>query len=185
MTQSSPPKATSISVLYHTAEDRLAFVATAADNSHLALTATRRLASRLVNGFAQLLERTSSAAQEAPEHVRGDIVMFEHQGALASAAQTTSTGSAPSQGTGTVASQGTEATRMPSLLMDTVDVKITPNLFILILKSGGKAVAQMEVTRADLHRLLALLRRKCEEADWQIKTETSWLDLDTGSMTLN
>ena len=71
------------------------------------------------------------------------------------------------------------------MLMDTVEVKITPERFILILKSGGKAVAQMEVTRGDLHRLLALLRRKCDEADWRVVTETSWLDLDAGSMTLN
>jgi len=69
--------------------------------------------------------------------------------------------------------------------MDAVDVKITPNLFILILKSGSKAMTQLQVTRGDLHRLLALLRRKCDEADWHLKTETRWLDLDAGSMTLN
>jgi hypothetical protein len=176
------PKAISISVLYHAAEDRLACVATAADNSQLALMVTRRLTTRLVNGFAHLLERTSLAAQEAPERARGDIVMFEHQGAIASGAQAAPAAeSLPSQGI----SKGTETTRLPSMLMDAIDIKIRPKLFILSLKSGGKAVAQMQVTRADLHRLLALLRRKCDEADWDIKNETSWLDLDAGSMTLN
>lgn len=184
MTQTSPPKAISISVLYHAAEDRLALVATVADNSQLALTVTRRLTTRLVNGFAHLLERTSSAAQEAPSRVRGDIVMFEHQGALA-VAQAASAGPVSSAGAATGAGVGTETMRLPVLLMDALDVKITPERFILILKSGGKPMAQMKVTRSDLHRLLALLRRKCDEADWHIKTETSWLDLDAGSMTLN
>jgi len=190
VTQTSPPKAISVSVLYHAAEDRLACVATAADNSQLVLTVTRRLTGRLVNGFAHLLERTSSAAQEAPERARGDIVMFEHQGAIASGAQPTqASGSSPIPETATEGatgtSQGPETKRLPSVLMDAIDVKVTPTLFVLILKSDGNAVAQMEVTRADLHRLLALLRRKCDEADWDIKTETRWLDLDAGSMTLN
>lgn len=182
MTQNAPLKAVSVSILYHPVEDRLAWVVTAADKSQLALTVTRRLTTRLVNGFAHLLERTSSAAQEAPQRARGDIVMFEHQGALA-VVQAASSGSTSNTGTG--AATGPEATRLPSMLMDTVEVKITPEKFILTLKSGGKAVAQMEVTRGDLHRLLALLRRKCDEADWRVVTETSWLDLDAGSMTLN
>lgn len=178
MTQTTPPRAISVSVLFYAAEDRLALVVTTEDNSQLALMLTRRFAARLVNGFAQLLERTNSAAQEAPLRSRGDIVMFEHQGAL-----TIAQAAAPSAKR--VAATGAKASRAPCMLMDAVDVKITPNLFILILKSGSKAMTQLQVTRGDLHCLLALLRRKCDEADWHLKTETRWLDLDAGSMTLN
>ena len=193
MTQGNPSPAASVSVVYHSAEDRLLFVVTGADNLKRAIMVTRRLTIRLIDGFAHLLDRTSSAAQEAPEWARSDMIMFEHQGALAkvqapSAASVTAPGAVTQKKpmSDTVAGAGSAAKTPPlPILMDAVDIKIKPKSFLLTLKSGGQAVSHMEVGRGDLHRFLALLRRKCDEADWRVVNQTKWLDLDAGSMTLN
>lgn len=171
--------AVSLSVMYHPGEDRLVCVAAGSDGGRLALMVTRRLAIRLVNGFARLLERTSAAALEAPARARGDIVMFEHQGALASAA-----GPAPASAAPAPEAPPAQA-QMPTQLLDAIDVKVHPDRFALTLKSGAQELARMQVSRHDLHRLLALLRRKCDEAAWHVPIETGWLDLEAGSMTLN
>lgn len=179
MTTTLPLAATSISFLYVEAEDRLAFVVTAASD-RLALLVTRRLASRLVNGLAGLLERTSAAALEAPAQARGDVVMFEHQGAVAAAQAAAETSAAAPTGGETPVSGD-----VASVLIDSVDVTTHPDRFALVLKKGPQALATMEVGRADLHRIVAVLRRKCEEAEWRVPIETTWLDVATGSMTLN
>ncbi len=180
------PVATSLSVLYAVKEDRLAMVPTAADGTQRVLMVTRRLAGRLVNGFAHLLERTSAAAAEAPEHARGDMIMFEHQGALVSGhpaarpARDPAAPTAPGPSTPALATVPANAA-----LMDAVDVTVKPDRFVLTLKSDAGPVSSMEVTRGDLHRLLALMRRKCDEAEWNVPIQTRWLDLKSGSMTLN
>ena len=181
------PVAVSVSVLYSLTEDRLAMVAIAADGTQQVLMVTRRLAVRLVNGFAHLLERTSAAAAEAPERARGDMVMFEHQGALSSISPPASSAESASPRGGAVPPAAAAVARATAkaVLMHAVDVTVTPERFVLTLKSEAGPVASMEVTRGDLHRLLALVRRKCDEAEWRVPIQTRWLDLKSGSMTLN
>lgn len=180
------PVAVSVSVLYSLTEDRLAMFAIAADGTQQVLMVTRRLAVRLVNGFAHLLERTSAAAAEAPERARGDMVMFEHQGALSSISPSASPAESSSPRGGSVPPAAAVArATAKAVLMHAVDVTVTPERFVLTLKSDAGPVASMEVTRGDLHRLLALVRRKCDEAEWRVPIQTRWLDLKSGSMTLN
>lgn len=174
---SVPVMASSISLVYIEAQDRLALFVSAASGEQLALMVTRRLAARLVNGLAGLLERTSAAALEAPAEARGDVVMFEHQGAVA--AVQAAPRQAPPAGSAAVDHQ------VASILMDSVDVTTHRDSFVLLLKSGEQALASLQVSRSDLHRIVAVLRRKCEEAEWNLPIETTWLDLATGSMTLN
>lgn len=180
MAKHAPFSATSISLAYVEAEDRIALLAGAATGDRLAMMVTRRLAIRLVNGLAGLLERTSAVAQEAPSEVRGDVVMFEHQGALAAAdGEPRMPRAVPS-----TLEQGQQS-QVASILIDAVDVTTHPDRFTLAFKAGGGALATMKVNRADLHRVVALLRRKCEEADWRVPIEALWLDASTGSVTLN
>lgn len=184
MTKSTIPKATSVSVVYDMAEDRLVCIAKTSAHEQLAVAVTRRLTTRLVNGFARLLERTSSTAQQAPSEVRSDIVMFEHQSAL-TVVQADVADPVPGPKASPQENLKSQPVQKPIMLMDAIDVTCMPGQFVLTLKCVGQSLVQMQMGRDDLHRFLALLRRKCDDADWQIVHEISWLDQDVGSMTLN
>lgn len=190
MTQEDLPEAVSMSVVYNPAEDRLVFVLTSADKTQWTMMVTRRFTTRLIDGIAQLLDRTNPTAQEAPDRVRSDIIMFEHQTALGTSPKSRSepspdTKRAASSSPPKVAKPQEASTHLSSRLMDAVDIKILPKSVILTLMSGGNGTGCMELNRGELHRLLALLRRKCDEADWRVVNQTKWLDLGTGSLTLN
>lgn len=184
MTHPSGLKVTSVSVLYHSAEDRLALITGLPGGVRISIMMTRRLTSRVVHALAQLLERTSAAARGVPAQAREDVIMFEHQGALAAKKPVTSHLTEDMQkilGIG----KGKGA-RPLSILLDTVDVSLTEKLCVLTLKvAGGKPIARIDATRGDLHRFLALLHRRAEEADWNLSTEKNWLNLDQGPVTLN
>lgn len=187
----SPPlplAVTSISFLYVEKEDRLALIVSSAAGDQLALLMTRRLAIRVINGLAGLLERTSAKAQEAPAEVRGDVVMFEHQGAVATADHETleTPGVNEGQGKSRQAPQATDdQQQVATVLFDSIDVTTHPDRFTLGFRAGQQLLAGMDVSRSDLHRIVAVLCRKVEDAQWQIPIETTWLDISTGSLTLN
>lgn len=178
MNKSPPLTVASISFLYVENEDRLALIVSDAADGQLGLMVTRRLAARMINGLASLLECTSPTAQEAPADVRADVVMFEHQGAVA-------IGSSSQQAQPTTIPKPKENQReVATVLIDSLDVTTHPDRFTISFKAGQKVLAVMNGTRPELHRVVAVLKRKAEDAGWKIQIETTWLD-DSVSLTLN
>lgn len=184
MIEPSSMKVTSVSVLYHPGQDRLVLITGLAGGDKLSVLVTRRLASKMVNVFAQLLERTSVAAQEAPSRARDDVIMFEHQNALAAkrAAKLP-----VSDNLNRMYGNSQDKEKLSHfVLLEAVDVRVATRHFILILKAtGGRPIGCIDATRADLHFFLNLLHRRSKEAKWSLPTEGSWLNLDAGSMVLN
>jgi hypothetical protein len=146
---------------------------------------TRRLAGRLIDGFASLLERTSAVAAKAPADMREDIILLEHQGAIAPGKpRAESAAPDPDQ------DQDQDHDRVPparqfSGLLDAIDIGIRPTSFELALKTGGTVVTHFAVTRVELHRILEILSRHAENAGWNLTPQASWMAPGETSITLN
>lgn len=167
-----------ISVAYSEHEDRLAIVVTSQADERLALMLTRRLAGRLINGLASLLERTSALAQDVPVETRDAVVLFEHQGALNQSKTNNDQQAEPSD--------KNNNERVPMLMLTDISVTTHPKHFIVTLQHTNEIIAKFKCGRNDLHRLIAMLRSKCEEADWNLSIDVNWLLPNAdGSMTVN
>ncbi|WP_099866393.1 hypothetical protein [Pararhizobium haloflavum] len=148
---------------------------------------TRRLCGRMIDAFASLLEKTSSAAATAPAEMRDDMIVFEHQGALSEGKQT-ATPSAKSASQREPEHRPMPADRLP--LVDSVDVALRAGQFHLAVKSAGHPLARLSVGRDELHRIVELMARQADRAGWNLQPETGWLarlslTADTGAITLN
>lgn len=188
----SPTGRYSLSFTYDPRADRIlltVMVGSGEEQRRRLLLMTRRLTGRLVDGLAQLLEKTSPVAAQAPAEVRDDIILFEHQDAVTSggddqpgggreAARTLSPGTNPNAGANAAAA-----------LLDTVDVTVKPTRFDLTFKAGQDTLS-ISVGRAELHRLVEVLSRQAAHAAWNLAPETAWLSRlgvgpETASLTVN
>lgn len=169
-------------VLFHEAEDRLLVLASDAKGGQEGLVLTRRLTARLINGFATILERSNIAASTAPDELRNDIVLMEHQGALAGSELLAPVGEPQTQAP--AASTGGKVQIRPRLVTS-VDVKTNPTDFHMVLKAAGGLPVAVVLNRLDLHRIVELLRQKAEAAGWNLQIEADWLGDDQGQLTLN
>ena len=184
MSQRFGQKVTSVSMLYHPSEDRLMLITGLSDGAKFPIFATRRLVSRLVSGFAQLLERTSSAAQEVPSSARDDVIMFEHHSALE--ARKTTTLPVTDAIKETIGQGSRKGKLPPPILLEAVEIKLRDETFVLNLKAlKGRPIGHIEASREDLHRLLGLLHKRSEEANWRLSDEVKWLNEASEPMILN
>lgn len=173
-----PLSVSTISIAYIEHEDRLAIVVTSQDGERLALMLTRRLAGGLINALAGLLERTSVIGQDVPVETRDAVVLFEHQGALT---KTNDANHEPGE-----PSSETKDDRISMQLITDVSITTHPSHFVVILRHTNQVIANFNCGRDDLHRLVAMIRSKCEHADWNLAINVNWLQPNAdGSMTIN
>ena len=182
-----PVKATSLTFKYSEAEDRLIVLASEPAGTKIGLLLTRRMIGRLINGLAGILEKSSLAASHAPAEMRDDVVLLEHQGAI-------SNRGAASQGQPTLGSNpakspaqaAQEPVQVQSVHIQSIDISVKPTHFELLLKDGKlQPIVAMNIGRPELHRVLDMLTRKAEEADWNIRIEAKWLEPGQTSVSLN
>ena len=178
-----PIKATSLTFSYSEAEDRLVVLASNPTGAKIGLLLTRRLTGRLINGLAGILEKSSVAASHAPAEMRDDVVLLEHQGAISDKGTQEQTKSAPDTDAPPLTQQPVQ---IQTVHIQSIDVSVKPTLFEIVLKDGRlQPIVALDIGRAELHRVLALLTRKAEEADWDIRIEAGWLEPGQTSLTLN
>lgn len=172
MAPTLPIVAASLRFAYSEAEDRLTLLAADARGQAVHVTLTRRLTDRLVNGLAQLLERSNALAVQAPAELRDDIVLMEHQDALYGQ------GAAPQA----------EAVALPDLpaprLVGAIDITVTPATFEIGLRDAGPLVA-LSLDRRQVHRIVEALGQHAEAAGWNIAVAAAWLEPGQTEIVLN
>ena len=170
------------SLLFAENEDRLLLLAFDAHGAQAGLMLTRRLTARLVNGLANLLERSNVVASTAPEELKSDIILMEHQGAL-SQGKALASNDGVQQGRG--ASAGTATAKLPERPVATVNIKTNPKDFHILFQAPGDAPVATAMNRVDLHRFLELLKRQAETAGWNLQIDAAWLGDDHSQFTVN
>lgn len=173
-------QAVHLRLLFLEREDRLLLLAMDQKGAQEGLVLTRRLTARLINGLAKLLENSNVAASTAPEELKDDIVLMEHQGALAS------TQAVPVSGDTTPQVQQRGATlRVPQRLVETVNIKTNPRDFHIVLQAESSVPVATVLNRLDLHRFVELLKRQAVDAGWNLPIDAAWLGEDHPQITLN
>lgn len=176
---STPPLSTRLSFAYNEPEDRMTVLATDVRGHGVHVIVTRRLADRLINGLARLLERSSALAERAAPDVRGDIILLEHQEALFGEGSGGATLSAFDPG-------GMDAgtSSMPRLVT-AVDVTVTPTRFEVSMRDVRDTLVRLSLDRRQVHRILAMLRQRAEAAGWNIALDASWLNPQQAQVVFN
>jgi len=165
-----PP--THISLGYSQSEDRLVLWIGSGEGAPT-LHLTRRLTGMLLNGLAGILARSSAMAAQAPADLRDEVVMMEHQGA------TTAAGPVP-------ADPASLPPPAPPILVQTVNITTHTTSFSLVLRTGEDTeVASLRLSRAELHRVIELLRRQSDVAGWALPVDAGWLAPVSGQVTVN
>ena len=174
----------SLSLIYNQHEDRLIMTTTLSSGERRALLLTRSLTGRLVNGLAGLLKRSSKVAARAPDEMRDDLVLLEHQGAVSSLSggHSASRMTQPASGEKQLPLQ---PETLPAILVTSISVQTRPTHFEFVFKAGKQAIARFDPNRSELHRLLRLLIRKTEEADWRLDLQSDWLEADKSTWAVN
>ena len=181
---SEPSTALSFSFAYNEPEDRIISIVKTLENKNIALLITRRLASRLINGLAAILETSSSVANRAPANMRGDIILLEHQGAKQSAASSTESVEAAPQWTSNEPEVNPDEP-VPLHLVTSVDTQTLPTHFDLTAKGAQGSVIKSRLNRNEMHLFIDVLTRHANAADWNISTEAEWLEPGQTNFSIN
>lgn len=182
-----PSKVKSLTLVHNEPEDRLVLLVSFESEEKRALLITRALAGRLINALATVLEKSSIAASQAPAEVRGDLVLMEHQKAVTPPVDQTSPqsprSSEPSKEP--IPSRSQHQLSSPPVLITSVDIATHPTHFDIAVKTGNEIMVRWNTNRVELHRLLALLIRKAEEANWRLPAKAEWLERDRSMAAMN
>jgi len=170
--------ATRLTFAFSEIKDRLIIWTSDGDGDPVALALTRRMTERVIDGLACVLQQSSLAARQAPRELRDDVVLIEHHGALADAGQGRSSPSSSS------ASEASRELAAPPQLVATINVTTMPREFRLEFVTTGGSTVLIRLNRVGLHRLVDVLRRKAEDADWNLPRRVSWLELGRVRMVL-
>jgi hypothetical protein len=174
-TAQASPTAGQISLGYSTREDRLVLWLGTGDGAKTLLV-TRRLCALLINGLAGVLARSSAVAAHAPAALRDDVVLMEHQGAMAAAV----VGPADAEQLPSLSSGASAA-----MLVETVNINVTPAAFRLVFRPSPQGDGpEITLSRSDLHMVLEMLKRQSELAQWNLPLEPGWLSA-SGQVTVN
>ncbi|WP_093154770.1 hypothetical protein [Thalassobaculum litoreum] len=172
----------SMSFAHSEPEDRLVLLVEGEAGARLALMFTRRLTERLMNGLAGIIERSSVAANHAPADMRGDVVLLEHQGAVLATSEPSGAGVLP----GTQQSQAEAITgEVPARLVTSVSVTVHPETFDVVMHDAETILARFQANRTELHRILDVFGRQAKAAEWNLRTEASWLEPGQTRVVLN
>lgn len=170
-----PLSVSSLSLFYNEAEDRLVFLATDEAGTRLALVLTRRLTARLIDGVASILQKSNLAASMMPADIQADLVMLEHQEAVAHRAH----GSSKTDGGSPDARPATGwPMQLPGIFVTSVDIVTMPTHFRIRIRNGKAVAAHFDCNRSELHRVLDMLVARASQADWGIAVKAEWLAPD-------
>jgi hypothetical protein len=126
---------------------------------------TRRILRRIIHGIADILANSSPVVARVPSSHKSEMLAWEHLSAL--------------QPEGQVGTPGQEALpqrpAQPWQLLSKLDINTQPNCFNLRFEDGAGLLVVMAMNRAELHRLLANLRKLARHAEWDLDTEIGWL----------
>lgn len=169
------PSGGQVSLGYSAREDRLVLWLGTGEGANM-LFVTRRLCALLINGLVGVLARSSPTAAHAPAELRNDVVLMEHQGAMAAS-------SVMPADADTLPPISSDAP--PPMLVETVNITTTPSAFRLVFRPSpqgdGPAIT---LSRSDLHMVLEMLKRQSELAQWSLPVDTGWLAA-SGQVTVN
>ena len=169
-----PVRVTNLALGYNEFEDRLVLFVSNADPEALPLLLTRKKAGQLVDGLAQILERSNALAVRSSAETRAEIVLMERQIALGAPASS----SGPGQETALTIKSGHR-------LIVRIDVAIKPNEFVLEFFDPNEVVANLHIGRLDLHRLIELIKRQADFVGWNLKLGTPWLNAEQTHFSIN
>jgi hypothetical protein len=156
---------TSISTLrmgYLDNDDRLLLDLVSAEGT-LTLLLTRRLTRRMIAGMAQMLSEAGKAMERVPASHRTDMLIWEHLSAQQ-----------PAEAGG---GESSPLQRRPGPWPLLLQIDITPHAggYRLRYTATDGQVADLDVTRGELHRLLATMRQLARHAEWDLDAEVDWL----------
>ena len=179
-----PGGAPSLSFAYSKEEDRLALTIHRED-ARLSLLLTRRLTLLLVNGLAHILEKSSTLAGRIPAEFRDDIILLEHQQAVQArmegAVRPRNGEPLPAQ----APSNRQPAGELRPSLVSGVNITTRSNDFIIVFKGKMGSLAQIEVSRSELHCILEIFKRRAEAASWGLAIQASWLEREQSEVAIN
>jgi hypothetical protein len=146
----------SITFMYGTREDRVLAAVNSGKPEAWSCWLTRRLALVLLERAGNLLASTSALAQRAPADIRGELVAFERDAAIAETAKAMSHTT-----TDILKSSGAAAE-----LVERLTISSQGDNFRVELRgeTGGGAAGM--VLRAELQRILQMLQIEVSKADW-------------------
>ena len=168
-------EARSIALGYHAGEDRLVlFLASGTAERQLLL--TRRICLGLIRTLGDLLERSAAAGQDLPDDIREAVVFIEHQRSIFDPPEARPRNAAKAR-----ARLDLETAR----LVTAIQIKSSPQEFVLLASAGEDPVAQFKFGRRDLHRFVEALKTQAETAQWDSPLAEGWLGLADGAVTVD
>jgi hypothetical protein len=148
----------SVNFSYVTGEDRILAAINPGDPAAWSCWLTRRLTLALLERTAEFLASTSALVRQAPADVRGELVTFEREAAIAMTARAMS--NTPAKVLETSATTAELAERLSiSGQEDGFRVELRGE------KGGGAAGL---LTRAELQRFLQMLQAEVAKAEWLV-----------------
>ena len=146
----------SITFVYEAREDRILAAVNSGKPEAWSCWLTRRLALVLLERAMNLLASTSALAQRAPADIRGELVAFERDAAIAETAKAMSHTAADVLKTSGIAAE----------LIQRLTISSRGDNFRMELRgeTGGGAAGM--VARAELQRILQMLQTEVAKADW-------------------
>jgi hypothetical protein len=145
-----------VTFIYSTPEDRIVAAINAGLPETWSCWLTRRLALALLERAADFVASKSALAQQAPAELRGDLVAFERDVAIASTAKAMSK----------TPDEILRSSVATAELADRVTIAIRGEKFQFELHGKNNAGAMGLVTQAELQRILQMLQSQVIDAGW-------------------
>jgi len=130
---------------------------------------TRRITRRLIRGLAQILATPNSVMARVPTTHKTEMLIWEHLSSLNPLNAGAAGGEAGAPG------GQPERPPLPWPVLHTVNITPLESGFRLIFDGTDQKSVTMELTRQELHRLLANMRQLARHAEWDLDAEVSWL----------
>jgi len=173
------PAARSLQLGINRVEDRVVLICHTLRHGRRAAWLTRRLLRTLLDRYAGFLADSSpTAAQVGPAH-RADVLQMEHISALAA----DSTGEEEAE----TGERGDADAPPGHFLVTEAHFQAREGAIVLALdgvarpgdganRTGREAVFALSLARTDAHKLLDMLKRKGEEAGWDLPAPSPWTE---------
>lgn len=152
------PVLKSVNFSYVTGEDRILTAINPGDPDAWSCWLTRRLALALLERTAEFLASTSALLRQAPADVRGELVTFEREAAIAKTASAMSNTPA----------KVLEASATRAELAERLSITAQANGFRVEFRGEKGDGATGLLARAELQRFLQMLQAEVAKAEWLV-----------------